>query len=197
MKENVRETDYFKRFIKIGSNPIQSIYSSSATMYGKAFLFSKIRNYMGTEFFLNGYLNTSSNKYLHDFFKDHIKNFDKNYVDNDGNIKAMINISRLDKGTYMYMSTKIYVPNKMISTIMNEESKGDLYIYIFGKKSPKYARLINEILEKNINRSVLRRFLSSMKFLDLILVIQISLLLDLPRDLQILLYIRTTRFLKL
>ena len=126
-----------------------SIVHSQIFTYGKAFMFQKIKNKFGVEFMLSNYGNINRNKLLHEFFQKHIKDFDKNYVNNEsGSIKSFISISKLDKGTYMYVSSKIYVPNKALSIMLDDENPGDLYIYLIGKKSYKYSKYIEKILKK-------------------------------------------------
>jgi AAA+ superfamily predicted ATPase len=85
---------------------------------------------------------------MYEFFVRYIPNFDENYLDDNGQLKSFITMAKIDKATYLYVSTKIYVPNKVLGTMLEEENIGDLYIYVFGKKSMRYAKMINDILAK-------------------------------------------------
>lgn len=119
---------------------IDEIYAA-----GEKYALDKIKFHFGKEFKLNHCSNMKSSVHLKSFLEKYDKSFDK-HVSEDDNLLDFMTICRLEKATYMYISTGRFIPAKMQYSFMQKETE-DVYIYIFGKKAPKYWKELDKVME--------------------------------------------------
>lgn len=153
MEQN-RNTDMMRQMylmshnLQYGTNSLMNRFvPSQVREYVKVTSLDRFKNAFGKEYFISGFTNTDTdNQHIFNFLRDNVRNFDKNYVDNNMNLKNFIYMGKIDKGTYIYVSTKMYVPNKLATMMMDNNDRCDIYIYIFGKKSRRYIKQLDSVL---------------------------------------------------
>jgi len=108
------------------------------------YLFDRIKFHFGKEFKLSHCTNMKNSVHLKAFLEKYDKTFDK-HVSED-TLMDFMTICVLDKNTFMYVATGRFIPAKIQYSFMQKETE-DVYIYIFGKKAPKYWKEIEKVVE--------------------------------------------------
>jgi hypothetical protein len=125
----------------------RTINVDEITSMGEKYLFDKIKFHFGKEFKLKHCSNLKESVNLKAFLKKYDKSFEK-HITAEQYLTDFMTICKLDKKTYMYIATGRFIPAKIEYSFMQQETE-DVYIYIFGRKSPKYWKELEEVQEKD------------------------------------------------
>ena len=144
----------FKRYIPANTRDIVKEYAYN-------YVTSNVKEKFGTEFYLRRStfnINGNKNK-LRKFFNKLINNFDKRAFDKVTNsLKNDIFIAtKIDNGTFILITAGLYSSSIVKKGVLtNDDSYIDslVYVYVFGKKSPKYANILLRIYNSSDNDSI-------------------------------------------
>lgn len=135
--------------VKLNNGVLNSSFMTNVKEYTKNLYLFKAKNNFGKEFYINVGENLKEDDKLYKFLSKFVPDFDT--MLNDDRLVPTIKMTKLDRNTYMYIATKQYIPGKMTAAFTGENIVGDLYIYIFGKKSPKYIKALEVTLKKRFS----------------------------------------------
>lgn len=124
---------------------VNNVKSYSGVIFSERF-----KNFFGKEYNINGFGSVSQQSQpFYDFLERVIPNFAEKYIDNNNSIKDIIHFSKIDSGTFIYIATGFYTPGTAHRIFMNQtENAGcKIYIYILGRKSQKYVKMLDKCLE--------------------------------------------------
>ena len=125
----------------------QALGANELYTMGQHYLFEKIKFHFGKEFKLSHCSNLANSVNLKTFLKKYDKSYSK-HVSSDEILTDFMTICKIDKKTYMYIATGRFIPAKIQYSFMQKETE-DVYIYIFGRKAPKYWKELEEAQEKD------------------------------------------------
>lgn len=110
---------------------------------------SRVKRHFGFEIIVSPNMMMQSNFKM---FVDWVSSIDKNLQKHTTDDKLLKNANilvKIDKNTYcLILSGKYYIDNKSINEIMsyNDSCLNDIYVYIFGKKSYKYYKMVKKLV---------------------------------------------------
>lgn len=133
--------DYVEKQV-LSNMSIKNMVLTSAKTKGLNFAVDKVKNYFGIEmFFSNNAQINAITKWIEELdpvkFKNRISNpYDYKKTSSNPILKGEF-IIHLDKATYLFVSSRL--------TDKTSNSSGNLYLYVFGKKSYKWFKKISKV----------------------------------------------------
>lgn len=131
---------------------------NNGKLYAKEYGLGKIKNAFGKEYYIfenfASDIKRSEFEPVLSFFNRIIPGFENKWI--DGNSFKPVILDKIDYNTFICITSDIFIPNKEISNFIRKSNRNDsnsrydanVYIYIFGKKSPKYIKEFEKVLEE-------------------------------------------------
>lgn len=144
-KELIMEIkDYFK--IPTGLKEVAKEYTLN-------YIKENTKNHFGIDIYIDKYIinQKGSNNNITNYLRTIIKDFDKRVLTIDKTCKNDILLfEKIDKGTFIVMMSTIYSNRAFKEKLIfdRDVSNNTIYMYVFGKHSPKYARIITNQIKK-------------------------------------------------
>ena len=136
-------------------NPIEKMnnnyigYFDTVSDYGINTLTNKIKHIFGHEFFISHNM-VRNGKHFKEFLQMCIPDIDVKYYSKENeDYIPFVDFRKIDKDTFVYIATGRYIPGKLFNAMINDDNNIGMYLYVFGKKSPKYTKEVKEIMEKD------------------------------------------------
>lgn len=146
---NGKASEYANRSMQMFSRNMlgRTFNVDEITSMGEKYLFDKIKFHFGKEFKLKHCSNLKESVNLKAFLKKYDKSFEK-HITAEQILTDFMTVCRLEKKTYMYIATGRFIPAKIEYSFMQQETE-DVYIYIFGRKAPKYWKELEDVSERD------------------------------------------------
>ena len=147
MRDDNMMMDYMRRHFD-PSRVLYGKFANDIVLNIKNLGMSKVKNMFGKEFYISR--NNAYQKEVVNFLSENDSQFANNYNKENHQINPYMNLNVIDKQTFMFVATKHFVPNKLINSMISNrdnDSEFDIYVYIFGKHSPKLIKNLTFIMD--------------------------------------------------
>ena len=125
--------------------------------YVESMAISKLKSTFGKEYYITNAKNITNeyNASLFKFLSKFDPKLDKHYNSVTGEIVPFMGLYKMDKATNMFISTYQFIPGNRDNSMPNEDKiHADIYIYIFGRKSRKYCKILDKCLDLRLTSNI-------------------------------------------